>query len=209
MSLAELLAVPGVEERVELAGPVGLLAFHGGLEGGTETVADAAATRSRASLYTIVQPPTLRWHLPSHTVGAGASPALLRFLDHVEVAIAVHGYGRPGRGRDLLLGGGNRDLASRLAQSLRQHLPEWTVIDDLAELPREMRGLHPDNPVNRCRGGGVQLELPPAVRGASGRLLDAQVCVPEPGLVTALAEVVSEWRPDRQESMSKVPPTLQ
>ena len=48
MSLAELLAVAGVEERVELAGPVGLLAFHGGLEGGTETVAAAAAARSGA-----------------------------------------------------------------------------------------------------------------------------------------------------------------
>jgi phage replication-related protein YjqB (UPF0714/DUF867 family) len=209
MSLAELLAVPGVEERVELAGPVGLLAFHGGLEGGTETVAGAAAARSGASLYTIVQPPTLRWHLPSHTVGAGASPALLQFLDHVEVAVAVHGYGRPGRGRDLLLGGRNRTLATQLAEALRRHLPDWTVVDDLAELPREMRGLHPDNPVNRCRGGGVQLELPPAVRGASGRLLDTQVCVPEPGLVAALAEAVSAWRPDGQGSMSKVPPTLQ
>jgi len=209
MSLAELLAMPGVEERVELAGPVGLLAFHGGLEGGTETVAAAAAARSHASLYTIVQPPTLRWHLPSHRVGAGASPALLRFLDHVEVAIAVHGYGRPGRPRDLLLGGTNRVLAARLARLLSARLPGWTVIDDLAELPREMRGLHPDNPVNRCRGGGVQLELPPAVRGASGRLLDAAVCAPEPGLVAALAEVASEWRPDAQGSMSKVPPTLQ
>ena len=209
MSLAELLAVPGVEERLELAGPVGLLAFHGGLEGGTETVATAAAAQSAASLYAIVQPPTLRWHLPSHTVGAGASPALVRFLDHIEVAIAVHGYGRPSRPRDLLLGGGNRVLAAQLARSLRRHLPDWTVIDDLDEFPREMRGLHPDNPVNRCRGGGVQLELPPAVRGASGRLLDSQVCVPEPGLITALADVVSEWRPDSQGSMSKLPPTLQ
>ena len=124
----------------------------------------------------------------------------MSFLAHIEVAIAVHGYGRPGRPRDLLLGGGNRVLAPAWPGSLRRHLPEWTVIDDLAQLPREMRGLHPDNPVNRCHGGGVQLELPPAVRGASGRLLDSQVCVPEPGLVAALAEVASappRWRTRR------------
>jgi phage replication-related protein YjqB (UPF0714/DUF867 family) len=53
-----------------------------------------------------------------------------------------------------------------------------------------MRGLHPTNPVNLCRHGGVQLELPPAVRGASGRWIDANLhCRPEPGLIEALAEV--------------------
>jgi phage replication-related protein YjqB (UPF0714/DUF867 family) len=29
--------------------------------------------------------------------------------------------------------------------------------------------LHPDNPVNRVRGGGTQLELSPRVRGISPR----------------------------------------
>ncbi len=183
-----VLALPGVEERVG-AGRAGRPTRLPWWTGGRYGDSGYGRPRSGASLYTIVQPPTLRWHLPSHTVGAGASPALVRFLDHIEVAVAVHGYGRPGRGRDLLLGGRNRTLATQLAEALRRHLPDWTVVDDLAELPREMRGLHPDNPVNRCRGGGVQLELPPAVRGASGRLLDTQVCVPEPGLVAALAEV--------------------
>ena len=82
--VAELLASPGVEERAELAGRFGFLAFHGGLEGGTETVAELAARASGASFYSLVQPPTLRWHLPSHVVGRGASPALGRFLDHVD-----------------------------------------------------------------------------------------------------------------------------
>jgi phage replication-related protein YjqB (UPF0714/DUF867 family) len=203
--LAELLALPGVEERCILAGPVGFLAFHGGLEGGTETIAAAAAAASGASLYTVVQPPAVRWHLPSHMVGAGASPALLGFLDHVEVGIAIHGYGRPGRPRDLLLGGRNRQLAAQLGAALRRHLPGYVVVDDLAELPQEMRGLHPDNPINRCRHGGVQLELPPGVRGASGRWIDANTdCVPEAGLVDALAEVASSGQ-----STSNVPPALQ
>ncbi|HEY2430809.1 MAG TPA: poly-gamma-glutamate hydrolase family protein [Acidimicrobiales bacterium] len=205
MSLGELLALPGVEERCVLAGPVGFLAFHGGLEGGTEVVAAAAAGASGASLYTVVQPPTIRWHLPSHVVGAGASPALLRFLDHVETAIAIHGYGRPGRPRDILVGGGNRRLARRLGAVLRRRLTGYNVLDDLDELPREMRGLHPDNPVNRCRGGGVQLELPPLARGASGRWIDANTgCVPLPDLIGALTEVAGAGQ-----STSNVPPTRQ
>src|SRR4029077_18942460 len=126
---AELLATPGVEEHAVLAGPVGLLAFHGGLEGGTEVIATEVAGASGASLYTVVQPPTLRWHLPSHEVGAGASPLLAGLLAHVDVAIAVHGYGRPGRRQHLLLGGRNRDLAADLAAALRRHLPGWTVVD--------------------------------------------------------------------------------
>ena len=190
-AFAELLATPGVEEAAVVAGPVGLLAFHGGLEEGTEVIAADAARASGASLYTVVQPATLRWHLPSHEVGAGASPLLSEFLAHVEVAIAVHGYGRPGRRQHLLLGGRNRDLAASLASAFRRHLPGWVVIDDLAEIPREMRGLHRDNPVNRPRLGGVQLELPVGARSGAAR--DA--------VVAALVEGV--------QSTSNVPPVRQ
>jgi phage replication-related protein YjqB (UPF0714/DUF867 family) len=203
--LAELLALPGVEERCVLAGPLGFLAFHGGLEGGTETVAAEAAAASGASLYAVVQPPTVRWHLPSHVVGARPSPALRRFLDHVEVGIAIHGYGRPGRPRDLLVGGGHRELARSLGSVLRRHLPDFVIIDDLDELPREVRGLHPDNPVNRCRAGGVQLELPPLVRGASGRWIDANTeCAPLPALIDALVEAAQA-----HQSTSNEPPARQ
>jgi phage replication-related protein YjqB (UPF0714/DUF867 family) len=31
-------------------------------------------------------------------------------------------------------------------------------------MPSTLRGVHPDNPVNRPRAGGVQLELPPRIR---------------------------------------------
>ena len=84
MSFLDLLRSPGVEEVLQLGSRFGLLAFHGGLEGGTVEVARAAAEQSGASLYMVVQPPDLRWHVPSHRVGADASPALQRFLDHVE-----------------------------------------------------------------------------------------------------------------------------
>jgi phage replication-related protein YjqB (UPF0714/DUF867 family) len=38
-------------------------------------------------------------------------------------------------------------------------------------MPEALRGVHPSNPVNRAPGGGVQLELPPRVRGY-GRFWD-------------------------------------
>ena len=194
MSVTELLALPGVEERSELAGPVGVLAFHGGLEGGTEVVASSVAAATGASLYLLVQPPSVRWHLPSHVVGAQASPALSAFLDHIDVAIAVHGYGRPDRPRQILVGGRNRDLAADLGATLRAHLPDCRTIDDLDEIPAEMRGLHPDNPVNRCRKQGVQLELPPSVRGSTGRWMDDNAaCTPLPGVLDALIETVRRW----------------
>lgn len=167
---AELLAHPGVEERCELGSSFGLLAFHGGnLERGTDRIADAAAARSGASLYTVVQPPDLRWHVPSTEFQPSVSPALAAFLDHVATVVAVHGYGREGRWTTLLLGGRNRQLAAALGAHLRAGLgPGFEVVDDLEAIPVELRGVHPRNPVNLPPGGGVQLELPPRVRRGTG-----------------------------------------
>ena len=191
--VAALLSCPGVEERAELAGRFGFLAFHGGLEGGTEVVAELAALASGASFYAIVQPPGLRWHLPSHVIGRGASPTLATFLAHVDVTIAVHGYGRRERPRDILVGGANRELAATVAAALRARLTDETVVDDLDGIPAEMRGVHPFNPVNLCRGGGVQIELPPGVRGATWRWEDRGApCTPHPHLVDALADVAAQ-----------------
>ncbi|MFO1538695.1 MAG: replication protein, partial [Actinomycetota bacterium] len=38
------------------------------------------------------------------------------------------------------------------------------LVDELDRIPRAMRGVDPRNPVNRSRGGGVQLELPHRAR---------------------------------------------
>lgn len=163
---ADLLAQPGVIETLELRSRFGFLAFHGGsLEQVTDTIATAAADRAGASLYVVIQPPELRWHIPSRLVTPDASPKLRAFLDHVEVAVALHGYGREGRWTDILVGGGNRELGAAVADAIDAALPDYTVVRDLHEVPAELRGLHPENPVNKLRGGGVQLELPPRVRG--------------------------------------------
>jgi phage replication-related protein YjqB (UPF0714/DUF867 family) len=176
--LDALLASPGVEEHSVLRSRFGFLALHGGLEAGTAEIADAAAHETGASLYAVVQPDDLRWHVPSHRYDPALSAGLQEFLEHVDVVVSIHGYGGL-RGADdrwttALLGGGNRNLASRLAGELRAALPQYRWVDDLEGIPVHLRGLHPANPVNRPRYQGVQVELPPRVRRA-GDDLDAVV----------------------------------
>jgi phage replication-related protein YjqB (UPF0714/DUF867 family) len=167
---AELLAEPGVTERVVLGSCFGFMAIHGGsLERGTAEIAAAAAGASGASLYAVEQPADLRWHLPSHLTDPASSPQLRAFLHHVEVVISVHGYGRSGWWTRILAGGGNRTVAEDLASTLRLSLPSYEVFADLETIPVELRGLHPGNPVNVVGGGGVQLELPPRIRGIGPR----------------------------------------
>jgi phage replication-related protein YjqB (UPF0714/DUF867 family) len=167
---AELLRHPGVEERCELGGRFGFLAFHGGsLEVGTDVLADAAARRSGGSLYVVRQPENLRWHVPSVEFDPAVSPALTAFVEHVDGGVALHGYGREGMFTTLLLGGHNRRLAARLKVALETRLADgFVAVDDLDRIPPPLRGQHPRNPVNLLRQGGVQLELPPRVRPGTG-----------------------------------------
>ncbi|MGZ8752686.1 MAG: poly-gamma-glutamate hydrolase family protein [Acidimicrobiia bacterium] len=163
---AELLDRAGVREATVLRSTVGFMAIHGGsLERGTAEIATAAAEAGGASLYTVEQPPDLRWHLPSHLIGGESSPVLAAFLEHVDVVVSIHGYGREGSWTRILAGGADRGFATRVAVHLRASVPGFEVVDDIECIPRELRGLHPANPVNLARGGGVQLELPPRIRG--------------------------------------------
>jgi phage replication-related protein YjqB (UPF0714/DUF867 family) len=194
---ADLLASPGVTEVVELRSKVGFLAFHGGsLERQTDVIAIDAAGRAGASVYAVVQPPTMRWHIPSTSVTPDASEALRGFVAHVDVAIALHGFGRDGLWTTLLLGGTNRELAGHLADHLAPALPEYSVVADLDDVPIDLRGVHPRNPVNLPRLGGVQLELPPRVRGTTPHWEGWDGpghCPPMEALVAALAAAVTAW----------------
>ncbi|MBA3908261.1 MAG: poly-gamma-glutamate hydrolase family protein [Pseudonocardiales bacterium] len=196
---AELLAHPGVVEEVELRSEIGFLAFHGGnLEKGTDDIAREAARRSGSSLYAVMQPASLRWHIPSKLIDPAASPPLASFLDHVDVAIAIHGYGRNGLFTTLLLGGANRVLGAHVGAVIRTGLPQYEIVDDLDAIPTELRGLHPDNPVNRPRHGGVQVELPPRVRGHGPFWADHDPTVRTPhteALIDALASAAATWPP--------------
>jgi hypothetical protein len=105
----------------------------------TDTIAAAAADRAGASLYAVRQPPDLRWHIPSAEFDPRHSPALAAFLDHVEVAIAVHGYGRPDRFTTLLLGG-NLKQPGRLTIQLRGNGPVSLLVIDCNE-QLQIRGM--------------------------------------------------------------------
>jgi phage replication-related protein YjqB (UPF0714/DUF867 family) len=166
--LDQLLAAPGVAERLVKGSRFGFCALHGGLEQGTAEIAEAAASISGASLYAVVQPDNLRWHVPSHRYDPTDSHALGAFVAHVDVVVSVHGFGgirdADDRWTTALLGGSNRTLARELGDALAAALPAYRWVTDLDVMPAHLRGMHPNNPVNRVASGGVQLELPPRVR---------------------------------------------
>lgn len=194
---AELLAHDGVREECALRGRFGFLAFHGGaLEEATDLVAREAAARSDSSYYGVIMPAERKWHVPSHLVVREESPVLDGFLSHVETVIAIHGYGRRGYFASLLLGGRNRRLARHLGDHLRPALPAYRIIDDLDQIPVELRGQHQSNPVNVPPHAGVQLELPPRVRGMSPLFWDWEGPGPAPhteALIGALAAATTSW----------------
>ena len=194
---AELLAHDDVREECVLRGRFGFLAFHGGaLEEVTDLVAREAAERSNSSYYGVILPPGRKWHVPSHLVAREESDVLDGFLSHVDTVIAVHGYGRRGYFSSLLLGGRNRRLARHVGDHLRVALPAYRIIDDLDGIPVELRGQHQSNPANVPEHAGVQLELPPRVRGMSPLFWDWEGPGPAPhteALIGALSEAAFTW----------------
>ena len=189
-TFAEVLAMPGVREERELRGRVGFMAYHGGgLEEMTDVIARHAAESADASYYGVVHPSGWDLHLPSTRVTPADSEVLSEFIDHVDAVITVHGFGRRPLLTSILLGGRNRALAGHVATHLRAHLPAYDIVDDLDDIPAELRGVHERNPVNLPAGGGVQIELPPRVRGSSPLWWDWEDgLVPHTrSLITALA----------------------
>jgi phage replication-related protein YjqB (UPF0714/DUF867 family) len=163
------------------------MALHGGSQDrGTAHIASEAAEQSGASFYAVVQPSDLRVHLTSRLHDPDHSEQMRKFLQHVEIAISVHGFGRdsfslwvdPSRGpvidlygpalrgkqteplRGIIVGGGNADLLRAARRLFHDRLAGYHVADERVRL-----GFHPDNPVNLPRERGVQVELPPGLRG--------------------------------------------
>jgi phage replication-related protein YjqB (UPF0714/DUF867 family) len=220
MDLAELLALPGVEEVCELRSAVGFMALHGGSQDrGTHEIASRAAEQSGASYYAIVQPRDLRVHLTSRLHDPGQSPAMQAFLGHVEVAISVHGFGRDSfsfhvesgthpviepygpalRGRQtgplrgIIVGGLNAPLVETACRLLCDRLPGYHAGSERVRL-----GFHPCNPVNLPPAHGVQIELPPALRGIGD--LGEDFLPRQDGVVTQVLAVLVELA-DRADHM--------
>jgi phage replication-related protein YjqB (UPF0714/DUF867 family) len=187
MDLAELLTLPGVHEECVLRSTVGFMALHAGSQDrGTDQIANRAAEQAGASYYAIIQPAGLRVHLTSRRNNPDHSVLLRTFLQHVDIAISVHGFGRdsfslwidPERGlviepygpamrgnqtgplRGVIVGGRNDGLLDAARQSLKDRFAGYHVADERVRL-----GFHPDNPVNLPISRGIQIELPPGLRG--------------------------------------------
>jgi phage replication-related protein YjqB (UPF0714/DUF867 family) len=166
---------------------VGVMALHGGSQDrGTDFIARRVAEESGSSLYAIIQPRDVRVHLTSRLHDPRQSVHLRQFLGHVAIAISVHGFGRDGfsfwidpdrglmidpygpalRGRQrgplrgIILGGRNPDLLDSARDLFAGRPPGYHVADERVRL-----GFHPDNPVNLPSAAGVQVELPPGLRG--------------------------------------------
>ena len=196
-SFAGLLASPGVTEVCRLGSTVGVMAYHGGnLEWNTDVIAERVAERTGASLYSVIQPPTMRQHLASTKVVPAESPRLAAFLDHVDIVLTIHGFGRRGFFDALLLGGRNRDFAEHVGDALRRELPVYRVLTDLDVIPSTLRGQHAENPVNLPPKHGVQIELAPRVRGSSPMWWDWEGPELTPhtrSLIDGLAEAITTW----------------
>ena len=104
----------------------------------------------------------------------------------MDIAISVHGFGREGfalwldadRGliiepygpavqgkqteplRGIILGGLNAQLLDSARRLFQRRFAGYHVADERIRL-----GFHPDNPVNLPSAHGVQVELPPGLRG--------------------------------------------
>jgi phage replication-related protein YjqB (UPF0714/DUF867 family) len=156
----------GASEFIHLAGPVGILALHGGgIEPGTEAIARLVARQTGASLYIYagrLPRGNLRLHRPSPCHDSELTTALRRFLDHVQLAISIHGHGRAEE--TVFLGGLNYALAARLAKVAGDALPRYGWITDPVAIPLGLRGRHPRNAVNLPPDRGVQIELPRLLR---------------------------------------------
>jgi phage replication-related protein YjqB (UPF0714/DUF867 family) len=196
-AFADLLARPGVEELCELRSTFGLMAFHGGaLEEMTDVIARAVAERTDSSYYGVHQPKGNEEHIPSTRFDPAFSPRLAEYMGHVQTVVTIHGFGRPGYYTTLLLGGQNRQLAEHIGTSLRTHLPAYEIATDLERIPSELRGLHARNPVNLPMNRGVQIELPPRVRGTTPLFWDWEGPGPAPhtqSLIDGLVEAITLW----------------
>lgn len=204
MAFHEVLHHPDVEEVVHLTGHqidrshrIGFMAYHGGgLEEMTDVIARQAADLSGASYYGLHQPPGMEVHFPSISVDPDASEGLRSFFDHVHTVVTIHGFGRKGLYSSLLLGGRHRLLAEHIGIHLRRRLPAYEIVTDLDVIPSELRGLHPRNPVNLPPGAGVQIELPPRVRGTTPLFWDWEGPDVSPhtrSLISGLADAVVSW----------------
>jgi phage replication-related protein YjqB (UPF0714/DUF867 family) len=172
-------------------GEVGLLALHGSNEGGTAELARSVAERCGATSLVLTQPGVPEpVHIPSPRMAVEHCALLRDFLAHVSLVVSLHGHMRHTAPRAIFLGGGNRPAARLVADELAALRPDFDPVTDLDEIPVALRGLHPRNPVNLARRGGVQVELPLAARTRRRGWAQGVPDTPPQAVADALAKAV-------------------
>jgi phage replication-related protein YjqB (UPF0714/DUF867 family) len=182
--LSELLATPGVVEGVVFRSRIGVLALHGGLEAATEVAAHRCADIAAASFYAVVQPPDLRFHVPSTKFDPRHSRKLSAFLEHALIAVSFHGFGRKGLEETGVVGGSNKRMRQMIAAAVADQTDLNAVAKD-PDIPAGLEGVHPRNPVNMPLWGGVQIEMSSRARHPG----------PLESLVNAVAGVLVDEQP--------------
>lgn len=155
-----------VHEYLQLGGPLGLMAIHGGgIEPGTEEIAGFVAHHSGASLYVYAgrrSGGNLSLHRPSHDGKIEGRALFIQFLNHVKTAISIHGHGR-GQNR-VYVGGLHKSMVQRFVWLARPVLSQYDWISDPKVIPPGLSGRSPCNVVNLPAAKGMQLELPSKLR---------------------------------------------
>jgi len=168
-TLQELILMAGssdTSEHLHLGSSLGLVAIHGGgIEPGTEEIARFVAYHSGASLYVHagrLSTGNLSLHRPSHRMKLEDRPLVMQFINHVNMAISIHGHGR--NERCAYVGGLHQTMVHQFVEVAQAALSQYEWISNPESIPPEIRGQNPNNIVNLPPAQGMQLELPRDLR---------------------------------------------
>ncbi len=156
----------GFVEYARFAGGVAVLAVHGGgIEPGTEELAEYAAAETGCSLYVFsgrLEKGNSRLRRMSRSLFREEDSLRSRVIGQANAVISIHGHGRDAN--EIYAVGASEVLKGMFVELMAQRLPAFPVVTDPAKIPKGLAGLHPDNVVNLPAGGGLQLELPARLR---------------------------------------------
>lgn len=143
-----------------------IMAFHGGMiEPGTSELASVIAGND-FDFYGFIGFKNSELHEPSFTAAdlhltsaRFDEPRLLKKTESASLCIGIHGFG--GEEADFCVGGSNKTERKRLVQELTEKFPDLKSCE-LCCPP--FNGTSLKNPVNKCREGGIQVEMSPRIR---------------------------------------------